>query len=186
MNKCNKSLRNVLAAALTVCAAGMARADYFVSWRVDADAATPFEFCYATMTATGGGETITLTETASVFGYDFFIADEGAYSISSLSDVERGTGTQARFAKTGAPSEYSDYVFQVQLWGEDEDSPLAVSETKTFAQLQDDINCVNLSVDGKAGEGVWAVQGFNAVPEPTSGMLFLLGLASLALRRKRV
>ncbi len=31
----------------------------------------------------------------------------------------------------------------------------------------------------------WSVSGFNAVPEPTSGLLVLLGFAGLALRRKR-
>ena len=35
---------------------------------------------------------------------------------------------------------------------------------------------------GSGSAGVWTT---SAVPEPTSGMLFLLGLASLALRRKR-
>ena len=57
---------------------------------------------------------------------------------------------------------------------------------KTLAELQGLINCVNPDITKTVGDGVWAVKGFTAVPEPTSGMLFLLGLASLALRRRRV
>ena len=41
-----------------------------------------------------------------------------------------------------------------------------------------------LTIDLSSGKGV-AGGWTQAVPEPTSGMLFLLGLASLALRRKR-
>ena len=39
---------------------------------------------------------------------------------------------------------------------------------------------VNLSSQGTAGSGT-----FTAVPEPTSGLLMLLGMAGLALRRRR-
>ena len=39
------------------------------------------------------------------------------------------------------------------------------------------------AVDHVGQAGAWTAA---AVPEPTSGLLFLLGLASLALRRKRV
>ena len=40
----------------------------------------------------------------------------------------------------------------------------------------------SLPTDGFVGVGQWAAA---AVPEPTSGLLMLLGLASLALKRKR-
>ena len=50
----------------------------------------------------------------------------------------------------------------------------------TFNALADSTSAVKLATDGYAGAG-W----YSAVPEPTSGLLMLLGMAGLALKRKR-
>ena len=42
---------------------------------------------------------------------------------------------------------------------------------------------VNGSFDSKTG--YWAAEGWQSVPEPTSGLLLLIGVAGLALRRRR-
>lgn len=181
----NVNLIRMAAASLVVACAAVGRADYYVSWRVDAADASPFEFSYATMTVSGGGQSFTLTDAQSGGGRtEFFSDDERVFSIASTDDATRKLGTQAKWAP-GSTGDFSDYQFQVQLWGDS--GELAVSEVKKLAELQGAlINCVNPDITKTIGDGVWAVKGFAAVPEPTSGMLFLLGLASLALRRRRV
>ena len=181
----NVNLIKMAVASLVVACAGLCRADYYVSWRVDAADAVPFKFSYATMTVTGGGKSSALTDAQSGGALTEFFSDgEGVFSIASTDEATRKLGTQAKWAPD-SDGDFSDYQFQVQLWGDS--GELAVSEVKTLAELQDAlINCVNPDITKTVGDGVWAVGGFAAVPEPTSGMLFLLGLASLALRRKRV
>ena len=60
---------------------------------------------------------------------------------------------------------------------------IAKSEAASYAMLGDYI-AKTLSVDIPHG-GVWSPTAFTAVPEPSSGLLTLLGMALVALRRKR-
>ena len=163
--------RSALAVALLV-AATVVRADYFVKWEIQDS--TPFEFSYAKMAITGAaGSTFLLDQDGA---FDRFYGDAESGLSKTLAE------TSGRFASEGA----SDYSFQVYLYGED-DAMLARSETKGFAALgESGLRCINTSLNGLSGEGTWTVKGFTAVPEPTSGLLLLLGVAGLALRRRRV
>ena len=163
--------RSTLAVALLV-AATVVHADYFVKWEIQDS--TPFEFSYAKMAISGTAGSTFLLDQAG--GLDRFYGDAESGLSKTLAE------TSGRFASEGG----SDYSFQVYLYGED-DAMLAKSETKDFAALGDGgLRCINTSLSGLSGEGTWTVKGFTAVPEPTSGLLLLLGVAGLALRRRRV
>ena len=73
-----------------------------------------------------------------------------------------------------------------------DDDYLFISDSLTKARQADGKNVkvtFNLLDDSKAAamqaSGGYAGAGWYAVPEPTSGLLMLLGMAGLALKRKR-
>ena len=59
---------------------------------------------------------------------------------------------------------------------------LMAEHTVAFASISNSSKTFNDVAGGYAGAGWY---GAAAVPEPTSGLLMLLGMAGLALRRKR-
>ena len=80
--------------------------------------------------------------------------------------------------------DYDGYTFRVELF-DDSGDLMAYSKTESFASLRDAIHCVGMGT-GQSMESTWSPTVFTAVPEPTSGVLVLLGFAGLALRRRRV
>ena len=168
-----KCLQLAFALGLT---AGVAKADYFINWKIEDS--SPIQFDFAKVQANSGSYSVYLTGKTGL--YNEFGSDTSLTSLGA-DTVDYPVGQTAMGA--GGPDGYD---FCVELYGgADGETLLAVSETKSFADLQS-LRCIGTDIKGVTGEGVWAVSGFHAVPEPTSGMLFLLGLASLALRRKRV
>ena len=83
-------------------------------------------------------------------------------------------------------SQYASYSFAVELgrWGGDDGNEwllAAVSSWEDFESIKEHV----AEEVYYAGVSRWMPSGFVAVPEPTSGLLMLLGGALLALRRKR-
>ena len=113
----------------------------------------------------------------------------------TLGGIVFGTGVdgdQVKTASATSPSfvtlssgDWSGYSFLAEFLLNDgsSETSLGLSQVVAFSDLVDSVYA-NMDV----GEGALSPQTFYlaAVPEPTSGMLFLLGLASLALRRRRV
>ena len=71
--------------------------------------------------------------------------------------------------------------FYVELWSES--GLLATSEISTFAAVREAFDTNDPRYPSFASKN-YVAQNY-VVPEPTSGLLFLFGLAGLALRRKR-
>ena len=71
--------------------------------------------------------------------------------------------------------------FIVELWNE-------TTNTKEFTSEQMSYSALSAYIGSMKGmdtpSSVYSVKSFTAVPEPTSGLLLLLGVAGLALRRK--
>ena len=171
MNVLN-TLRFVLLAGVAACAAS-ARADYWLNWR--ADETNPYKFDYAMVAVNTGSGYSDYLKSTTVPDADAFIADEGGFSHNK----ENPTGTTVVGNGTAA----NDYLFRVELYDMDGEL-LAASSSISWATAIDK-SYGTVDVMHPAAEA-WVATGFHVVPEPTSGMLFLLGLASLALRRKRV
>lgn len=85
------------------------------------------------------------------------------------------------FAYLGSP-QAAKYL--VELYNDTSDGANPIGYADLYlAELGDYITSGGMS---KPLAGAYAVSGFSSVPEPTSGLLLLLGVAGLALKRKRV
>lgn len=97
-----------------------------------------------------------------------------------------GSRVNSEIVGTADLSAYSTgaYGFLVELvnWGGDSSTMVGKSDVWTFNALKDYMTTVE-GGSNPPKQGVWAP--IVNVPEPTSGLLMLLGIAGLALRRKR-
>lgn len=171
MNVLN-TLRFVLLAGVAACAAS-ARADYWLNWR--ADETNPYKFDYAMVAVDKGSGYSDYLKSMTVPDADAFAADDGGYSHN------KGNPTGTTVVGSGTAAD--DYQFRVELYNMDGELLAASSSINWANAIANSYGTVD--VMHPAAEA-WVATGFHTVPEPTSGMLFLLGLASLALRRKRV
>lgn len=82
-------------------------------------------------------------------------------------------------------SGYAGQSFYMELayWNGTSDKVVGSSATYTYAQLEQFMTSVAPGTSGIPTQGVFSP--YIAVPEPTSGLLMLLGFAGLLLRRKR-
>ena len=166
-------LKNLFGAVLLgACAlgAGSVKAEYYVKWAVSVG----YDF------AGYGGAMVHVTGG----GYDgYLMQPDSDFLQYALPDAfEDGAYVQGKLNVDSA----SDYMFQVELYDASGDSILARSDLTSMADVKDKFGNPAISTPMNPQTGVWTVSTFHAVPEPTSGMLFLLGIASLALRRKRI
>lgn len=134
----------------------------------------------ASSLVTDGGYTARLAVEGSSGTYlnlytdDYVKLNSGADGSVSLSDV-------VNLDTLAGVGGYESGSFFVELLNDGD--VVFKSETKTYAQLGDYLS----SMKGYAQPGdTYAFGGFTAVPEPTSGLLLLLGVAGLALRRKKM
>lgn len=116
------------------------------------------------------------------FGVDF--EDIGAGYVGA--GVPYGNQSPTGDYSAGTP----EYAFTVELGNvvyDDTDgwswTTVATSATKVYSELG---SYIHETFDMTPGvQAIWAPTEFTAVPEPTSGMLAILGMALLALRRRR-
>ena len=170
-----------LAVAATALAVGSASAEYAtIYWTVDPGVETSFAYDYAGVAYKAPAES----------AYSAYLLDgsDGAGMASGTADELFVTPADAGKSVPGAlpmqdAVDYGAYAFRIELFSGD-DTLIAVSEAATFASLQNVWACVGKGTD-EPGGGTWSPTAYHAVPEPTGGLLVLLGLAGLALKRKR-
>ena len=110
-------------------------------------------------------------QTAAGYLYLYGNPGESAaeYRVSDVKGLEAYAGI----------GELAGYSFFVELWNDS--SAVLKSEVKSYSDLSGYISSMKgMSTPANA----YGFSSFTAVPEPTSGLLLLLGVAGLALRRK--
>ena len=166
----NEKMKLMVGIALLLAGALTAAADEYPAyfyWNVSDSVA---DFSYAQLRLSGGDTYFKIGDT------DYTMV--GAETTGGAT-LGQATGTVAANLGSFATSDYS---FLVEVFGED-DGLLAYSDAMSYDQLYAGgfIYADMSSIATGASYGV----SVSNVPEPTSGCLFLLGLAALALRRKR-
>lgn len=184
-------MKKLLIVAATIVTAGMLNAAT-VSWASGA---------IKTPTSKDGGWSTTSVVSGDVASYLFLLTSEqyasyGANASAIYSDFKDGKITADKSITTGVASTLKtdnvytsgDTVYAAILYidsnvasyeGVDE-FYMATTSTWTFPSSS------NKSFTNVAGGiGNWTAVGGGSVPEPTSGLLILVGLAGLALRRRR-
>lgn len=173
-------MRKLMAALAVIACAGMVHAEYFLWFQVDQSAEdAPLAFDTARVSYRSSGKGPYSDYLQANYGGEYGI---GAWEAVGDGKISTDADQQGIFPLDGG--NYNNYQFRVELWNEN-DQMLAVSEFASFDYLKNTLKAIS-PITGTTQEGTWTVRSFSSVPEPTSGLLFLLGLASLALRRKRV
>ena len=169
MNKMNTVIKTAALALTFACTSALADNNYqYLYWYVDeTDSGNTYAFAYATLTEGNSGAAIDLRPANS-------------YSESQELGYTAGSGPIGFESDLGTYANSASY-FYIELFGED-NVPFAVSTSMTYSQLYAAGYLGNPGT-GTQAEHAWKVSAF-MVPEPTSGMLFLAGLALLGLRRK--
>ena len=134
---------------------------------------------YSTAQALAGkGAGAITTALGSAYSYS---GSDGKFSVKAADAV-----ANASLGLTGG-TPYSAYLMIFDSESITDDSKFYLTETKSFTALVGDNDSVKVSwgsqFDNTKTAGAWS--SASAVPEPTSGLLMLVGLAGLALRRRR-
>jgi len=163
-------------------AAFAAQADVLMYFTANAfDWSGPKLFEFAMVGVAKDGETNWGTGGSQVYAkiYPSYDSKEGDIFLASDGERYRATGWAdiTEYADTDA-----GYTFYVETYANTSDDPIigySADTAKTYAQLVQENHIYDTTSTAPQDLTAWNV------PEPTSGMLLLLGSALLALKRKR-
>jgi len=153
-------MKKLLTIVLTMAAAAAFAAPSYIYFQVDQMGWTDYAFDYATVR--------TATDALKIDGGDY-------YKLYSAADKMT---TGEAYAGTFDSAYTGDLIFE--LWLEDDLSGQLVSSATYKSTAWKDHAYADMSQSGAVAMTV------TAVPEPTSAVLLLLGVAGLALRRRRL
>ena len=178
-------MKKLMVLAILACAAFTASAeDSFLYWMVDVGSTENYKFNYATIKA--ANESGITSDYLSLYGSDR-AEPRGTklYAANYGVDGKYETGTTTGYGAFAGVGGYGiGSRFLVELWtdGATADSPNRVAfGWRTYDAVKDSI----FAAGNMSGASPFTVGSTMLVPEPTGGLLTLLGLAVLALRRKQ-
>ena len=181
-------MKKLMVAAAIVCAAVAANASC-VSWGITSGSLDAEKFASGTLYLVHGSSAPSLTDlSVSAYTIDNILKYTGD-SLAKLNTVDNnlelvkgagkivGTGNNVTSYDEGSTGAYKVYAVAVSADGQ----YAAVSDVKTM-----NINAASPApAPANWAGGAFTVYTASAVPEPTSGLLLLLGVAGLVLKRRR-
>ena len=180
-------MKKLMIAAAIVCAAAVSQAAA-ITWGSD----KVYDHTGAAIKSTGTFYAIQITE-------DQFKAFNEGTSEKTIwetygADIKDGKVTATGVSKsssskfagaTNGTEKNTDYWFALIATTGTGDAMYYYTETKAVTTGEDGIAAPNFAAAINTAAGAQAAWKAAAVPEPTSGLLLLLGVAGLALRRRR-
>lgn len=181
----NKMMKTVVASVLLALGLSV-RADYLL-WQVEQTAEDAIPFTYAKLSVKG--RSLTEPTYLSVVAWTEDGPDLSSVPVqkighSNFETEQTGLSVLQCYANLG---EYANsaYSFAVELYAFEDGAPslVGVSDYVSYVQMMEQFHVYsNMS---QSGITPYTYGTFRAVPEPTGGLLLLMGLGALALRRKR-
>ena len=170
-------MKHVVALVSLFCSAGVQAEDFqYLYWQVDLTA-NPYSvpaFSYATVSDDGGASHLSFYDTKGVAVSDEMLAD----AWSQTGD----TGTKAGPLYSGFDASVTSGSFLFELWRED--AVGAASRVGWASYSYEQLLAGNYIYQAVV-EGGGTALTIAVVPEPSSALLFLLGMAGLALKRRK-
>ena len=175
-------MKKILILAVVACAAMLtatAAEDSYLYWQVDVSGDTSYSFNYATIREANSQTYLSLYSSASDASmgtqlYTDGYGDGGSYAL----------GTKAGPTYAGLSSYGTGSSFIVELWAEGETENASSLVGWSYLSYSDYLDSIFEPLNPKS-LSPYTVVASQVVPEPTSGLLALLGFAALALRRKQ-
>jgi len=94
-----------------------------------------------------------------------------------------GTGTDEELTRLGDSVALSDMSFVIELYNDESWTPTYYSVWMSYVDMVRDRY---VTTDPSGPSNTMKVGYFSTLPEPTSGVLMLLGLAALGLKRRKL
>lgn len=179
-------MKKLMALTVLACAAFTASAeDSFLYWMVDVGGKEDYNFNYATIKAKdASGNT---SDCLSLYGSDS--ADPLGTKLYAANYGDNGNFDPGSTTGYGAFAGVGGYGmgsrFLVELWTDGFTASDSANRVAFGWLSYDDVKNSIFAAGNLSGASAFTVGSAMLVPEPTSGLLMLLGFAGLALRRKR-
>ena len=118
----------------------------------------------------------------------FYVLGQDGKVELSRAESEGPAGASGRWTSERIATDLGSYgasdsfVLELASWGGSSWETVGSSDVFTYGQLSEFLTAWQANASSVPSQKVWTPY---VVPEPTSGLLMLLGIAGLALRRKR-
>lgn len=169
----------MLIASLLLTAVGLLRAEgnpSLLYWMVEQDpASSPVTFTYATISGSQASGPLTLKDASNP-------SDSSVWTTDAYANGELNPATSMESGYWADVTGLAGSSFLVELYN-DQDELVGRSGSIGYEALA---SYVKSASDQQVATPFSGWGAFSSVPEPTSGLLTLLGVAALALRRKRI
>lgn len=173
--KMNKNIAKFLAVAAVVMMAGAASAKYVYCMIENANyEGNAIDFSYATVSIDGGYSYLDFYTPAGVVGNAIQSDSQEGYQNYSAG-ARTGTGAYAQFDDD--TPEYTTFLFELFA---SNDNRVGWQQYSLSALI-----AAKAVGDTTSASEATVFKITNVIPEPTSGILLLLGMAGLALRRRK-